>query len=228
MPCCGDGVYQSSMAPQDDILGLSPKELRILLPLKTPIQIQNYLDKLPMNHEKKGETHHSVRASLREKKAHCIEGALIAAAALWLHNEEPLILDLVSKKGVGDDGHVIALYKRNGYWGALSKTNHATIRFRDPVYKSVRELALSYFHEWFMNANGKKTLRSYSEPLNLKKFGTSWITSEKDLWWLDHELNMLTHFPIAPSKNMRLLRRADRMEMKAGRFIEWSTKNTRT
>lgn len=161
----------------------------------------------------------SPRRVLREKKAHCIEGALLAATALWLHGEAPLLLDLVSTKE--DDDHVVALYKKNGYWGAISKTNHATIRFRDPVYKTIRELALSYFHEWFMNKNGAKTLRSYSTPLTMKRFGTEWITAEYDLWWLDRELNALPHFKIAPPTNMRLLRKADPMELKAGKFVEW-------
>ncbi|OGG44160.1 hypothetical protein A2841_03920 [Candidatus Kaiserbacteria bacterium RIFCSPHIGHO2_01_FULL_48_10] len=198
---------------------LSRREVHILAKLTTPVKIQDFLDSLPMNHEKKGETHMSPRRVLREKKAHCIEGALLAATALWLHGEPPLLFDLVSAPN--DDDHVVALYKRNGYWGALSKTNHATIRFRDPVYKTIRELALSYFHEWFMNTNGVKTLRSYSAPLNLKRFGTEWITSEKDLWWLDKKLNALPHFKIAPQKNIQLLRKADSMELKAGRFVEW-------
>ena len=214
------------MCDTKNMLDLSAHELNILSKLKTPIKIQDFLDSLPMNHEKKGETHMSPRRVLQEKKAHCIEGALLAAVALWLHGEPPLLLDLVSVQD--DDDHVVALYKRNGYWGAISKTNHATIRFRDPVYKTIRELALSYFHEWFMNTNGVKTLRSYSKPLNMKRFGTKWITEEKDLWWLDKELNALSHFKIAPPKNIRLLRKADRMELKAGRFVEWSKKHRRT
>src|SRR3989344_725152 len=187
-----------------NMFGLSPRELRILQKLTTPAKIQDFLDSLPMNHEKKGETHMSPRRVLREKKAHCIEGALLAAAALWLHGEPPLLFDLVSARG--DDDHVVALYKRNGHWGAISKTNHATIRFRDPVYQTLRELALSYFHEWWIPKNGKKTLRSYSTPLNLERLGHSWITDEKDLWHLDKEMNSLPHFPIAPAKNMKTLR----------------------
>ncbi len=208
------------------ILPLSHPELHLLRPLTSPIKIQNFLDALPMNHEKDGETHRSVRQALKQKKAHCIEGALIAAAALWSHGEKPLIMDLMSL--AGDDDHVIALYKINGHWGALSKSNHATIRYRDPVYKTLRELALSYFHEWFMNTDGKRTLRSYSTPLDLRKFGTQWLTSEKDLWFLDRELNALRHYPIAPVKNTRLLRKADPMELKAGRLTEWSERDRRT
>jgi hypothetical protein len=122
----------------------------------------------------------------------------------------------------GDDDHVVALYKKNGYWGAISKTNHATIRFRDPVYKTLRELALSYFHEWFLNTNGKKTLDSFSsKPLDLTRFGSAWATEEEDLWWLDRELNKLPHEKLVPKGNRKFIRIADSMELKAGRIVEW-------
>lgn len=198
------------------------REITVLRRLSTPIKIQNFLDGIPMNFETGGETHLSPRRVLQEKKAHCIEGALFAAAALWYHNEPPLIMDFVADKSrYDDDDHVVALYKRNGYWGAISKTNHPTIRFRDPVYKNLRELALSYFHEWFMNKNGVKTLKSYSRPLNMKRFGTDWITAEEDLWFVDKALNMLPHFSLVPPKNKKFIRKADAMELKAGRLEEW-------
>ena len=206
--------------------GLTKGEEAKLKKLTTPAKIQDFLDKMPMNHEKKGETHRSVHAAMKANKAHCIEGALIAAAALMLHGEEPLIMDLTAYRP--DEDHVVTLYKKNGYWGAISKTNHATIRFRDPVYKTLRELALSYFHEWFMNTNGEKTLKSFSKPLNLKKLGTEWITSEKDLWYLDRVLNKLPHYDLVPKGNKKYLRTADAMELKAGRFIEWPENNPRT
>ena len=202
--------------------GLTVREQQSLQKLDSPIAIQDFLDSIPMNHEKKGETHFSPRRVLREKKAHCIEGALLAAAALWLHGERPLLMDLCAdKKRYDDDDHVVALYKRNGYWGAISKTNHATIRFRDPVYKTLRELALSYFHEWFMNKNGIKSMQSYSRPLDMTRFGTDWVTTEEDLWFVDDALNALPHYPLVPAKNGKFIRKADAMELKAGRFIEW-------
>lgn len=207
-------------------LGLTKEELRLLRPLKTPIQIQNFLDSLPMNHEKKGETHRSPRAVLRAGKAHCIEGALLAALILWLHGEKPFIMDMRSRRP--DDDHVVTLYKRNGYWGLISKTNHSTIRFRDPVYRTPRELALSYFHEWFMNTNGVKTLESYSKPLDLSRLGTDWITSEKDLWELDALLDAQPHYPVVPKGNRKYIRVADTMELKAGRLIEWPKSDPRT
>src|SRR3989338_6552129 len=127
------------------MFGLSKKELAIFKKLNTPIKIQDFLDKIPMNWEKKGETYFSPRRALEARKMHCLEGAIFAATALWLQGEKPLLLDLKAK---GDDDHVVALYRRNGYWGAISKTNHAALRFRDPVFKTLRELAVSYFHEY--------------------------------------------------------------------------------
>ncbi len=201
------------------MFGLTKQEERLLRSLSTPVKIQDFLDSLPMNFEKKGETHMSPRRALAARKAHCVEGALIAALALWMHGEEPLIMDLTSKKH--DDDHFVALYKRNGHWGAISKTNHATIRFRDPVYRTLRELALSYFHEWFMNTNGEKTLVSYSRPLNMKTLGTTWVTSEEELWEIDGIIDALPHYPVVPKGNGRFIRTADKMELKAGRFVEW-------
>ncbi len=202
--------------------GLSGHESALLKKLDTPAKIQDFLDSLPMNFEKNGETHHSPRRVLRERTAHCIEGALLAAAALWSRGEPPLLLDLVADKSrYDDDDHVVALYKRNGRWGAISKTNHSSIRFRDPVYRTLRELALSYFHEWFMNSNGIKTLKSYSRPLNLQRWGTSWITAEDDLWFIDEALDALPHYELVPAQNKKFIRNADPMELKAGRLIEW-------
>lgn len=201
------------------MFGLTKEELRVLRELKSPAHIQDFLNRTPFNFEKGGNTHYSPRLVLKKKTAHCIEGALLAAVVLWINGEPPWLMDLKSARG--DDDHVIALYKRNGYWGAVSKTNHPVLRFRDPVYKTTRELALSYFHEWFMNEDGKKTLRSFSKPLNMKRFGEGWITSEKPLFWLDRELNALPHFPVAPKKNLKSLRAADSIERKAGKMTEW-------
>ncbi len=188
--------------------------------LTTPKKIQDFLDTLPINFERSGDTHYSPRLVLEHNRAHCIEAALLGASLMWLNGiGEPLIMDLKAAKG--DYDHVIAPYKVNGYWGALSKSNHATIRWRDPVYRTPRELVLSYFHEWFPEGTGRRTLRSYTLPLNMKKFGTDWITSEEHLWWVDTKLNSLSHYPIAPSKNMRLARLADPMEIKAGSLTEW-------
>lgn len=124
--------------------GLTPKEYQFLKRLNTPNKIQDYLDTLPINYEKSGETYHSPRFVLQHKKAHCLEGALLAAVALMIQGYKPLLLDLRTTSR--DTDHVVASENFNGYWGAISKTNHAVLRYRDPIYKTPRELALSYFH----------------------------------------------------------------------------------
>lgn len=208
------------------VFGLSKKELAILKRLNTPQKIQDFLDTLPINFEKGGDTCLSPRRVLREKKAHCIEGALLAATALWVHGERPLLLDF--KTTPEDEDHVVALYKQGGFWGAISKTNHAVLRFRDPIYQTVRELALSYFHEYFMLETGQKTLKGFSRPFSLKRFGTKWITSEKNLWYIASALDRSPHSPAIPRKNKSLIRPISRIERKSFRITEWTKKNPRT
>ena len=212
--------------PPRSSFGLTKDELEILRKLSTPIKIQNYLDSLPINFEKRGETCLSPRRVLRERKAHCIEGAMFAALALMLAGEKPLLLDL--KTLPSDDEHVVALYKRNGRWGAISKTNHAALRFRDPIYKNVHELAASYFHEYFLNSNGAKTLRTYSAPFNLSRTGTYWITAEEDLWDIADALDVSPHLDLFPSENLRYLRKVSVLERKAGALREWTERDKGT
>ncbi len=203
--------------------GLTKEEYDQLEQLSTPAKIQDFLDALPMNFESDGDTHRSPRAVLRAQKAHCIEGAMLAATALWIHGEPPVIMNLSARLGRGDVDHVIALYTRGGYYGAISKTNHAVLRFRDPIYRTLRELALSYFNEWFLLSSGEKTLECYSQQLDLqKKFGTAWITQEHDLWEVAEALSVLPHYQLVPKGNWRYVRKADAMERKAGGFREWS------
>jgi hypothetical protein len=147
------------------MFGLSREEHAVFNKLRTPRAVQDFLDALPINQEKQGETYYSPRLVIREKKAHCMEGALFAATALWLSGREPLLMDF--RTAPIDEDHVVALYQDNGYWGAISKTNHAILRFRDPIYKTPRELALSYFHEYFDFTTGEKTLCEYSKPFDL-------------------------------------------------------------
>lgn len=201
------------------MLGLTKAELAILRPLKTPAKIQDWLDALPINFEDAGETYYSPRQVLREGKAHCLEGALLAAAALWLHGEEPLLLDL--KTTNADLDHVLALYRRRNLWGAISKTNHATLRFRDPIYRTPRELALSYFHEYFLNDTGVKTLRRYSQVFKLKKFGESWVTAEEKLDEIVNALDFSRHFPLFPQAQLKLIRPASRLERRAGELVDF-------
>src|SRR3989344_5264152 len=161
---------------------LTPPERRLFEKLKTPQRIQDYLDTLPINFEASGETYMSPRRVLRAKTAHCFEGALLAAAALAINGQEPLLLDF--RTIPADEDHVIALFRQNGYWGAISKTNHAILRYREQVYKTVRELAMSFFHEYLM-WDGRKSLRAYSAPFNLSRFSPErWVSAEKDLFWL--------------------------------------------
>jgi hypothetical protein len=207
------------------MFGLNKKELQKFKKLNTPLKIQEFLDSFPINWEKNGETYMSPVRSLKSGKMHCFEGALLAATALWINQEPPLILDL---KAEGDDDHVVALYKRNGYWGAISKSNHTTLRWRDPVYKTVRELAVSYFHEYLDNKFHKKRLVSFSRPFNLKKMGIKWITSEEDLHYLVDTLDNTPHEKIYPAKNFKYIRPADKMECQAAQIIEWKESDPRT
>jgi hypothetical protein len=208
--------------------GLAPEEYNLLAKLSTPVKIQDFLDTLPMNWEKCGDTHMSPRRVLKAKKAHCIEGAMLAAAALWIAGEKPLIMNLSARLGKGDDDHVVAVYTRGGRYGAISKTNHATLRFRDPVYRTARELVMSYFHEWFLNSTGEKVLECYSKPLDMRRFGTRWLTAETDLWEVADALSERTHYFLVPKGNWRFVRKADTMEHKAGQLIEWSKSHPRT
>ena len=208
------------------MFNLSPEELEIFKQLSTPHKIQDYLDTIPANLDKNGGTCFSPRMVLQRGKAHCIEGALVAATALWIHGERPLLLDLKALET--DYDHVVALYKKNGYWGAISKTNHPVLRFRDPIYRSPRELALSYFHEYTILKTGEKTLRSYSRPFSLKKFGTDWVTSEKHLWDIALALDEIQHFPIIPKGHERYIRPWSPIEIKAGLLSEWDRNDPRT
>lgn len=201
------------------MLSFTKKEKALLKRLNTPAKVQDFLNSISFNFEKDGvDTVKSPIRVLREKNAHCIEGAIFSAYTLSLHGHPPLILHLKTTKH--DLEHVICLFKENGFWGAISKTNHAVLRYREPVYKSVRELVMSYFHEYFLN-DGRKTLRSYSKPLNLNIFEKGWEMSEEDLWGIDEELDVLPHYEILPKKAIKKLRNADLVEREAGKVLEW-------
>ncbi len=184
---------------------------------RTPEKIQDLLDTLRFNKEKKAETCRSPQEVLRHNEAHCLEGALLAAAALQAAGERPLLMNLKASRG--DYDHAVALFKRNGYWGAISKTNHAVLRYRDPIYKTQRELALSYFHEYFLNDTGRKTLLAYSKPFDLTRYGKDWITSTGNLWDIADALRDSPHTSIVPSGTK--LRSASIIERKAGDVVEW-------
>ncbi|HMR55345.1 MAG TPA: hypothetical protein PKD34_02015 [Candidatus Doudnabacteria bacterium] len=198
---------------------LNELEVKILSKLNTPKKIQDYLDKLPINFELDGDTCYSPREVLRRQIAHCMEGALLAAAALWYHGRRPMLLDLVTINK--DDDHVVALFEEDGYWGAISKTNHGVLRWRDPVYTSVHELAMSYFHEYFLD-DGKKTLRTYSDPFDLRKIkDTSWLISDEPLWHINNALADSRHYEILKPGQAKSLRLASQIEIEAGKLTEW-------
>ncbi len=207
------------------MFNLTSQELGALKRLNTPPKIQDFLNSLANNFELKGETCMSPRRVLRERRAHCMEGAMLAALALRLQGQQPIVMDL--KAARGDQDHVVTLFKQRGHWGALSKTNHAVLRYREPIYRTLRELALSYFHEYFLDT-GRKTLVSYSAPFDLGQFDQkNWMTAEKDLFFIPRALDRTTHKAIAPKQVLQRLRKADAVEIAYGKIIEWDRKGKR-
>lgn len=199
---------------------LNKGERKAFAGLSDARRVQDYLDTLSINFEPHGETYMCPRRVLETRTAHCFEGALLAAAAMAYHGQKPLLMDLRTSRE--DEDHVVALYKVNGYWGAVSKTNHAILRYRDPVYASVRELAMSYFHEYVYWKNGKKTLRAYSGPIDVSRYAPEkWVTAGEDLYWLVEHVDSVRHFPIASQKNLKLLRPASKIERDLLNVTEW-------
>jgi hypothetical protein len=200
-------------------LGLAPREYAALKRLTSPEKIQAFLNAIPINHEIGGETVLSVREVLRQRRAHCIEGAMVAAAALWVNGDPPLVMHLDCDDS--DYPHVVALFRRAGAWGAISKTNGAPLRYRDPIYRTLRELALSYFHE-YSNRRGHKTLRSYSVPFDMRRLDRElWVTATKSCWETHDRLVELRHFPLISKRQERLLAKRDAFERKASKLVEY-------
>jgi hypothetical protein len=202
-----------------------PEEFSIFKKLRTPAAIQDFVNDFEMNFTGRWHTYASPLVVLQTGKAHCMEGAMLAAAALWHIGHPPLLLDL--KTTDHDDDHVVALFKEGGRWGAISKTNHAVLRYRDPVYRDPHELAMSYFNEYFLDS-GVKTMRSYSAPFDLLQCraarGDEWLTSHGDLSNIAEALDFSKHFQIVSAAATRRLRRADRSEIEAGKIVEWGRK----
>ncbi|MEP7072461.1 MAG: hypothetical protein ABI839_08745, partial [Verrucomicrobiota bacterium] len=179
------------------------KELRQLRALKTPVGIQRFLDGLPYH---LAGTAWSPRRVLREQTAHCLEGAIFAAAALRVLGFPPLIWDLEAEH---DTDHVLALYRVGGCWGAVATSNFTSCRFREPIYRTLRELALSYFNTYF-NLRGERTLRRYSRQVNLSRFDRQhWMTAENSIWFVPNYLCDISHTPLLTSKQARRLTRID-------------------
>ncbi|HKA77331.1 MAG TPA: hypothetical protein VKD19_09510 [Pseudolabrys sp.] len=198
---------------------LTPREHRLFARLNTPQKVQDFLDKLPVNFSLKGDTAMSPRSVLNAQMAHCAEGAVFAAAALAYHGRPPLLMDIRALPS--DQDHIITLFQERGLWGAISKTNHAILRWRDPIYASARELAMSYAHEYCL-PGGKKSMLSFSKPFSLARFTPrSWVIAPEDLDWLLVALDTSPHIPIAPRRALRKRRRSSRVELLSQEVVEW-------
>jgi len=188
----------------------------VLPRLTTPAKIQQFLDEeIGYNREPGGATCYSPQTVLRKRVAHCMEGALVGAMALRKLGYPPLLVDL---EAVRDSDHVLAVYRVNGRWGAVAKSDYAGLRSREPVYASIRELAMSYFEHYF-NPAGEKTLRAYSRPVNLSRFDRTieWMTTLDEVWEIPGHLCVIPHTRILPPSMERKRLRMDARSYQAGR-----------
>ncbi len=178
--------------------------------LRTPKGIQRLLDSFSYH---KADTAWSPRRVLQEQTAHCLEGALLAAAALRAIGYPPLVFDLEANR---DTDHVLALYRVRGYWGAIAKSHFTGLRDRMPIYRTLRELAMSYFDDYF-NDLGERTLRRYSRPVNLARFDRrNWMASEKPVWYIPEYLLEMPHKKLLTKSQVDRLYRIDRLGVHAG------------
>ena len=188
---------------RDPTFGFTPKELRKLRSLKTPYGIQRFLDDMPYHLE---DTAWSPRRVLHENTSHCFEGAVFAAAALRVNGFPPLLLDLEAEQ---DTDHVLALYRMDGHWGVIAKSNFAGCRYREPVYRSLRELAMSFFNLYF-NLRRERTLRTFSRPVNLARFDRlHWTTTDEPVWFIANYLCDIFHYQLLKPAMIKRLRRID-------------------
>jgi hypothetical protein len=184
--------------------------------LSSPAKIQRFLDEeVGYNQEPNGETCYSPRTVLKKRVAHCMEGALLAAMALRRLGFPPLLVDL---EAVRDSDHVLAVYRLNGRWGSVAKSDYAGLRSREPVYATIRELAMSYFEHYY-NPRGEKSLRAYSRPVNLARFDRSvkWMTTFEDVWQIPEHLVVIPHTPLITKTMERSLAMTDAKLYQAGR-----------
>jgi len=191
--------------------GLTPFEWRRLRALKDPRGIQKALDAMPYHF---AETVWSPRRVLRHRTAHCLEGAIFATAALRVLGFPPLLLDL---EAVQDMDHVIAIFRLRGGWGAIGKSSHSGLRYREPVYRTLRELAMSYF-DVYINLRRERTLRAYSRPVNLAAFDRrhpGWMACHADLWWIPEHLVEVPHVRLLTPAMERALSRVDQRALEA-------------
>jgi hypothetical protein len=194
-----------------NLYGLTPREAARLRSLRPAARLQRFLDDL--EYDVRGRDARSPRRVLREGRVQCLDGAIFAAAALRLQGHPPLILDLEADR---DDDHVIAVYRQNGAWGAVARSNYSGLRFREPVFRTVRELALSYVEAYF-NLRREKTLRRYSRPVSLARFDRrGWMTTEDDLWYVAEHLVTVRHDRLLTRAQVRGLARVDDRSFGAG------------
>jgi hypothetical protein len=199
----------------------TPEEKQVLKKLSTPAKIQDFVNSLRYRVQGKNEVMHSPRVVIQKREAQCIEGAMFAAAALRFHGFKPLIVDLEATPN--DYDHVIAVFQIDHCWGAISKTNHGVLRYREPVYKSIRELAMSYFHEYFLQTTRAKTMRTFSKPVNLTRFDKqNWETTNSNIIFIADYLCEVVHTPILTRGQINRLRKADIIEARMGKLTEWS------
>lgn len=186
------------------------EELAVLDSFSHPVDVQDFLDRLDYA---PGGGGFSPRLVLRERRAQCFSGALFAAAALRRLRHPPLLVDL---RAVNDDDHVLAVFKRGACWGAVGKSNFTTLRYREPAYRSLRELVMSYF-DFYFNAHGQKSLRSYSRPLDLRAFDdVPWMFAEHRLDEVEEKLEALPHYELLTPSMVRALRPASPIVLEAG------------
>ncbi|HZL30012.1 MAG TPA: hypothetical protein VFC54_02995 [Pseudolabrys sp.] len=210
----------TSLAYRDRLRALlTPAERRVFIRIDTPAKIQAFLDRLQANFGLDGDTAMSPRRVLQTRLAHCAEAAVFAAAALAYHDKPAWLIDLRALPS--DQDHIVTLFKERGLWGAISKTNHAILRWRDAIYRSPRELIMSYAHEYCL-PGGKKSLLEYSRPFSLTRFAPErWLTPLEDLDWLMVALDETPHLPIAPKAALRRQRRSTAVERRAHNELEW-------
>ena len=186
------------------------EERKLLRILNNPNKIQLFLDSLDYNPTYECR---SPRWVMKKRSAHCFEGALFAAAALQFIGYKPLIVDM---RAINDDDHVIAVFKVNGHWGAVAKSNFTSLRFREPVYRSLRELVMSYY-DFFFNVDGYKSLRSYSRPFDLTLFESrNWATTDEDLEYIGDKIESLHHYSVVTRKMIKNLYKASDSMLQAG------------
>lgn len=193
------------------VQALTPSEHKLIRTLTTPFKIQTFLDSVPYSGE---ERYRAPLTFLRDRTGHCFDGATFAAAMLQRLGQRPLLVDLIPNNR--DDDHMLALFKCAGHWGAVAKSNFAGLRYREPIYRSLRELVMSYFNDYFNNV-GEKTLRGYTTPLNLNTFDSQhWLTDDVTMDRIADRLGEIKQFKILTPAMVKTLSPVDERSLQAG------------